>query len=225
VPRYGYGPDATADLDNVFFEQETKMTGDRFPSRRRILANGAFAATNLVLASGGALAEPGIAPTPTCQAGVKPTVPEGEGPFFKPHSPERSNLREPGLPGRPIELSGRVLTRSCRPVSGALFELWHADDKGDYDTKGFRLRGHLFTDADGRYAFRTIVPAVYPGRTRHFHVKIQGVAHGPVLTTQFYFPGEPRNRKDFLFRPDLLMNVSKADDGLLARFDVVLRLT
>lgn len=200
------------------------IPGDRVPSRRQIIATGAFAATSLILTKGGALAQAGAAPTPACHGGLKPTVPEGEGPFFKPHSPERSDLREPGLPGRPIELSGQVLTRSCRPLAGGLVELWHADDKGNYDTNGFRLRGHLFTDADGHYAFRTIVPAVYPGRTRHFHIKVQGEPHGPVLTTQFYFPDEPQNRKDFLFRPDLLMHVTKTDDALLAKFDVVLAL-
>jgi protocatechuate 3,4-dioxygenase beta subunit len=39
-----------------------------------------------------------------------------------------------------------VLTRACRPVAGALGDLWHADAAGVYDNKGFRLRGHVFTD-------------------------------------------------------------------------------
>jgi protocatechuate 3,4-dioxygenase beta subunit len=51
--------------------------------------------------------------------------------------------------------------------------LWHADERGEYDNGGFRYRGHLFTDAQGRYHFRTILPALYPGRTRHYHVKVQ----------------------------------------------------
>src|SRR5262249_23009559 len=67
--------------------------------------------------------------------------------------------------GRAVDLSGLVLTRSCRPVPGALVDLWHADDNGVYDNKNFRLRGHVFTDNEGRYAFQTIVPGLYPGRT------------------------------------------------------------
>jgi protocatechuate 3,4-dioxygenase beta subunit len=133
----------------------------RFPSRRRILTSGAFAATGLVLANG-AFAQPGLAPTPSCHDGDEATIAETEGPFFKPKSPRRSDLREPGIAGRPVALSGVVLTRACRPVTGALVDLWQADASGAYDNKGFRLRGHVFTDAEGRYAFRTSCPASIP---------------------------------------------------------------
>jgi protocatechuate 3,4-dioxygenase beta subunit len=196
---------------------------DRFPSRRRILATGPLAAAGLIIAVDGASAQEGLALTPTCHDGDEPTIYETEGPFFKPRSPHRSNLREPGISGRAVELSGRVLTRSCRPVAGALVDLWHADDTGLYDNKGFHLRGHVFTDSDGRYAFRTIMPGLYPGRTRHYHVKVQAPRKA-VLTTQFYFPGEERNGTDGLFRRELLMQVAGANDALLARFDVVLAL-
>jgi protocatechuate 3,4-dioxygenase beta subunit len=191
-------------------------------SRRQLLASGALAATGFLLAPNEGFARQLLPPTPACPEGVKPTLRETEGPFFKPKSPQRSNLREPGMTGRPVWLSGQVLTRSCRPVADALVDLWHADDKGEYDNQGFRLRGHLLTDAKGRYAFSTIMPGLYPGRTRHFHVKVQAAAESPVLTTQFYFPDEPRNGEDDLFRPELLMQVVPGDDALLARFDVVL---
>jgi hypothetical protein len=107
----------------------------------------------------------------------------------------------------------------CSP--GALVDLWQADASGAYDNKGFRLRGHVFTDVDGRYAFRTIMPGLYPGRTRHYHVKVQA-PNKPVLTTQFYFPDEKANRSDEFFHNELVMRVAAADDGLRARFDVVL---
>jgi protocatechuate 3,4-dioxygenase beta subunit len=196
------------------------MIDHKLASRRQILASGA--AAGLVLAADDALSQPLLAPTPACHDGDVPTRPEIEGPFFKPASPLRSDLREPGLTGRPVELAGFVLTRSCRPVAGALVDLWHADDQGDYDNKGFRLRGHQFADAKGRYAFKTILPGLYPGRTRHFHVKIQAAAESPVLTTQLYFPDEPRNREDDFFHPELVMQVAPSDDALRARFDVVL---
>jgi protocatechuate 3,4-dioxygenase beta subunit len=196
------------------------MIDHKLASRRQILASGA--AAGLVLAADDALAQPLLSPTPACHDGDVPTRPEIEGPFFKPASPLRGDLREQGLAGRPVELSGFVLTRSCRPVAGALIDLWHADDQGDYDNKGFRLRGHQFADAKGRYAFKTILPGLYPGRTRHFHVKIQAAAESPVLTTQLYFPDEPRNREDDFFHPELVMRVVPSDDALQARFDVVL---
>ena len=164
-----------------------------------------------------------LAPTPECRDGDEPTLRQTEGPFYKPRSPQRSNLREAGMRGRPIELAGLVLTRTCRPVAGALVDLWHADANGDYDNDGFRCRGHQFTDAAGRYRFRTIVPALYPGRTRHFHVKVQA-PHRPVLTTQLYFPGEPQNERDSLFRQALLMRTAAGTGPSAARFDFVLDL-
>jgi protocatechuate 3,4-dioxygenase beta subunit len=200
------------------------MSSDYFPSRRRILATGAFAVTGFALAINDGFSQQSLAPTPACHDDDEATVEGTEGPFFKPRSPQRSNLREPGITGRAVELSGLVLTRSCRPVPGTLVDLWHADDNGVYDNKGFRLRGHVFTDNEGRYAFHTIVPGLYPGRTRHYHVKVQAPEEMPGLTTQFYFPDEKRNRSDGLFRPELLMQVTSTEDALVARFDVVLAL-
>jgi protocatechuate 3,4-dioxygenase beta subunit len=157
--------------------------------------------------------------TPACDDGDEPTPRQTEGPYFTPNSPERSTLREAGMAGTPITLAGFVLTRSCRPVEGALVELWHADDAGQYDNLGYRLRGHQFTGAEGRYAFETIAPGLYPGRTRHFHLKFQA-PNEPVLTTQFYFPGEPGNESDRVFDPALLLETS----GDVARYYTVLDL-
>jgi protocatechuate 3,4-dioxygenase beta subunit len=192
-----------------------------FASRRGVLAGGIAAATGLVLSAHEAFAQQGRTPTPGCHDGDEPTIPETAGPYFKPQSPLRSDLREPGIVGAPVELSGQVLTRACRPLAGALVDLWHANDHGEYDNKGFRLRGHLFTDSEGRYAFHTILPGLYPGRTRHYHVKVQAPG-AALLTTQFYFPNEERNRTDGLFRSELVMTVTNREDSLLAQFDVVL---
>jgi protocatechuate 3,4-dioxygenase beta subunit len=188
------------------------------PTRRRLLAASALAAAGIVLDD--ALAE-SLAPTPQCHDGDASTLRQTEGPYFKPSSPERADLVEPNSKARLVELRGQVLTRSCRPVPRALIDLWHADEHGAYDNAGFRYRGHLFTDAEGRYRFRTILPALYTGRTRHYHVKVQAPQQG-VLTTQLYFPDEPMNRRDGLFRRDLVMRMAEAGDDLSARFDFVL---
>ena len=194
---------------------------DATQSRRAFLVSGALAAGTLVAAD--AVFAQEAVPTPECRGRSEPTVRQTEGPFFKPSSPERSDLREPGLSGRALELSGLVLTRACKPVAGALVDLWHADHEGDYDEKGFRCRGHQFTDAQGRYRFTTVMPAVYPGRTRHFHVKVQAPRR-PVLTTQLYFPNEAENRHDPIFRRELVMRVANAGEMVSAKFDFVLDL-
>ncbi len=196
------------------------MDRRRFLRTSGVLAAGlSVAGVDDVLAQGALPQE--LAPTPECRDNHEPTVRQGEGPFFKPRSPERADLREAGARGRPVELSGVVLTRSCRPVARALIDLWHADDAGDYDNTGFRYSGHQYTDADGRFRFRTIVPALYPGRTRHYHAKVQA-AGGRLLTTQLYFPDEAGNRRDGMFRPELLMRTAPSGDGLAAWFDFVL---
>ena len=186
------------------------------PTRRRLLT--ASAAAGVALGWPTAWAEAPL--TPACHDGDEPTVAQTEGPFFKPRSPERADLIEPGIKGRPIVLSGRVLDRGCRPLGHVLVDLWQADDHGDYDNAGFRLRGHVFTDAEGRYRFRTIVPALYTGRTRHFHVKVQP-AGARLLTTQLYFPDEPMNRRDGLFRSELTMRMGRAGEDIEGRYDFI----
>jgi protocatechuate 3,4-dioxygenase beta subunit len=158
-----------------------------------------------------------LPPTPQCDANPKATRPQTEGPFFKPKSPLRSDLRTE-LKGPPVVLIGLVLTRNCQPIPNALVDLWHADTDGEYDNSGFRGRGHQFTDARGRYRFVTVKPARYTGRTAHYHIKVQA-ANGPVLTTQLYFPGEPGNRRDPLYRRELELRF--VDEGV-GRFDFVL---
>jgi len=190
------------------------------PTRRVVLGAGVFVAGSLLM-SDGSVAQAPLAPTPACHDGDDATVAQTEGPYFKPSSPERTELFEEGMAGQPIELVGFVLTRGCKPLAGALLDFWQADDKGGYDNSGFRLRGHQFSDAEGRYRLRSIVPGIYPGRTRHIHVKVQPRG-GSLLTTQLYFPGESKNRSDSLFRKDLQIRTAKNAGWLAGRFDFVL---
>jgi protocatechuate 3,4-dioxygenase beta subunit len=163
-----------------------------------------------------------LAPTPACgDDDDEPTLAQTEGPFYTPNTPQRTSLREPGIAGAPLLLTGTVLSTGCRPVAGALLDFWHCDDAGNYDNAGFTLRGHQFADEEGRFTLETIVPGLYPGRTRHIHVKVQAPDE-PVLTTQLYFPGEPDNARDGIFHPDLVMSVAESADGQNATFDFVL---
>lgn len=144
--------------------------------------------------------------TPSCGTDDEPTRSSTEGPFYSNQPPEKSDFR--------ADADGD-------PVSGAIVDLWHANRDGEYDNRGFRLRGYQKIDADGRYFFETIRPAEYGSRIPHYHVKVRN-GDDRVLTTQLYFPGEARNARDFLFNPALLMDVQKASDGDIARFDFIL---
>jgi protocatechuate 3,4-dioxygenase beta subunit len=184
-------------------------------SRRRFLTLW-IAGTGAML-GGGARAQAPLPPTPACGAG--PTPRQNEGPYYLPRSLSRANLRSDGQ-GDPLSLFGRVLTPDCRPVADAVVDLWHADSAGAYDERGFRFRGHQTTDADGRYAFQSIMPGRYPGRTAHYHViLIKGGRR--LLTTQLYFPGQSGNARDGLYTPKLLVNMSDAGREAAARFDFV----
>ena len=163
-----------------------------------------------------------LPPTPACGED-EPTLSQTSGPFHTPNSPERQSLLEPNTVGTRIVLIGQVLSSSCQPVANALVDFWHTNDQGEYDNRGYTLRGHQFTDVEGFYQLETIVPGIYPGRTRHFHVKVQAT-NQPVLTTQLYFPEEPLNQRDQLFQPDLLMTIVDSDDGKQATFNFVLEM-
>ncbi|QNF33329.1 intradiol ring-cleavage dioxygenase [Adhaeribacter swui] len=163
-----------------------------------------------------------LEPTPACDDHDEPTPPQTEGPYFKPQSPERSTLLETGVAGTKLILTGQVLNTNCQPVAKALLDWWHADDAGQYDNNGFKLRGHQYTDKQGNFRLETIVPGLYPGRTRHLHVKVQAPGQ-TVLTTQLYFPGEAKNNRDGIFNQALLMNIKLTPDQLKANFNFVLR--
>ena len=162
-----------------------------------------------------------LQPTPACSDDDEPTIPQTEGPFFTPDSPERTSLLEDGISGTPLHLEGDVVNTACEPISGALIDFWQCDDEGEYDNVTYRLRGHQFTDANGTYRLETIGPGLYPGRTRHIHVKVQA-PNQPVLTTQLYFPNESRNDSDGIYDPSLLVTLAGSDDAPQATFRFVL---
>lgn len=166
--------------------------------------------------AGGALAAlpvPAVlAATPSCDPPSSPTRAQTEGPYFTPNSPRRASLLEADVKGVRLVLTGRVLATDCTPVPSALLDFWQADADGNYDNRAYRLRGHQFADEQGRYRLETVLPGIYPGRTRHIHVRVQP-RDGRLLTTQLYFPGEIRNDRDGIFSPALLVSVAPPDQG------------
>ena len=150
------------------------------------------------------------------------TPEQTEGPYFKRNSPERASLVDASTPGTRLTLTGRVLNQNGKPIARALLDFWQADASGNYDNAGYLLRGHQFTDDAGQYRLETVVPGLYPGRTRHIHVKVQA-PNGPILTTQLYFPNEPRNASDGIFNPKLVLPMQATAQGQAASFDFVVQ--
>lgn len=187
-------------------------------SRRTILAAGlAFP----VVALGRAVSASHLTVTPFCTDDSVATHQQTAGPFFLPDSPERMNLAADDSEGQQIALQGCVLDLKCHPVPGTIVDIWQADHTGAYDTGGYRLRGHQITGGSGTFAFSTVVPGRYPGRTPHFHVRVQPPG-GRLLTTQLYLPSAGgSNEDDGLFDPALLVVEDRWGEARRARFDFV----
>ena len=201
------------------------MTDDeRHLTRRRLLEFG-LALPPLAAIAGHTdlLSSPALAATPAVMdADDDPTPQLTEGPYFTPNSPKRRSIVPAGAAGTRLTLSGRVLTIAGKPVSNALIDFWQADARGAYDNRGYRFRGHQFTNAKGQYSLFSVVPGLYPGRTKHIHVKVQAPRE-PVLTTQLFFPGVAGNRSDGIFDTECLVRRWRLSSGRrLATFDFVL---
>jgi len=171
-------------------------------------------------ASGGTGGRP---PTPECAE----TEDNIEGPFYKAGAPDKTSLYEAGMPGTRLTISGQVFgLDGCEALAGAVLDVWQADDAAVYDGAGYKLRGKLHPDADGKYVLETIIPGHYLNgaqyRPAHVHVKASAPGH-VLLTTQLYFEGDPYNDIDPFIKPELIMTLSDGPNGeKLATFDFVL---
>lgn len=163
-----------------------------------------------------------------------------------------NNFGPGGAIGERIVVMGTLRDETGRPVPDALIELWQANAGGRYRHRndgyraaldpGFGGCGRCMTDAEGRYAFRTVRPGPYPWpngvndwRPAHIHFSIFGSAFGQRLITQMYFDGDPHIPLCPIVRsiPDpvaigrltarLDMGATIPMDARAWRFDIVLR--
>ncbi|MEK9147024.1 MAG: hypothetical protein AAB639_02390 [Patescibacteria group bacterium] len=153
----------------------------------------------------------------------KPTPSLTEGPYYKTGSPERTNLLDETSVGTTLTVTGYVFDVNCQPIADAWLDFWQADGNGNYDNVGYKLRGHQYTDASGKYTLGTVVPGRYPGRTPHIHAKVQASRTSPILTSQLFLPQEPQNQQDAIFNQALVMAVQDTPKGKSATFNFVIR--
>jgi len=120
-----------------------------------------------------------------------------------------------------LVMEGRVLDTEGRPVSGAIVDVWHANEHGRYshfdpEQAEYALRRRIQTDAQGRYRFRSFIPpgyAIPPGsptaelfealgrhghRPAHIHFLVAASGQR-LLTTQINIPGDTFLDDDFAF--------------------------
>ena len=133
---------------------------------------------------------PGSAPASAVSCILTPEMTEG--PYYIAGEKVRRNITE-GRPGVRLELRLSVVdATTCRPISGALVDIWHADAAGEYSGFGAGassrtfMRGIQKTDRTGLAQFVTVYPGWYQGRTVHIHVKVH-VGGNVVHTGQLFF--------------------------------------
>lgn len=110
-------------------------------------------------------------------------------------------LTPTGEPGAPMIVSGRIYAADGKtPVEGVTLHVYHTDARGLYSEKDGqggppdpRLKGSMKTDGDGRYEFRSIRPASYPGtrNPQHIHAKVFGAGYAERWIPEYWFDDDP----------------------------------
>ncbi len=123
--------------------------------------------------------------------------------------------------GEPLFVSGRLLGETGEPIEGGELDVWQTSEDGFYDTQDasqpdMNLRGLFRTGADGRFWFRSIVPASYPipsdgpvgemlaalhrhpMRPAHIHFILRAAGYES-LTTHIFIAGDPYLDSDAVF--------------------------
>lgn len=167
------------------------------------------------------------------------------GPFYIEGMPERAYGENMAFtPGTPALVHGRVLTTDGKPVPNALLDVWQTAENGMYSGQDTgqphgNLRGRYRTDAEGRYAIRTIVPVCYPiptdgpvgrmlnatgrhpWRPAHLHFMITAPDHS-TLVTHLFNQNDPYLDSDAVFgvKPSLLVDYREhaADEAAAKQF-------
>ena len=196
--------------------------------RRRFLTAGSLLGIGSLLLPRTLFAQPSEEGGGGCDA----TTDDILGPYYLPGSPNTTQVAQPDEPGTRLFISGTALGGDCiTPVPGAMIEVWQANDAAVYDTSpAFKLRGTMYSDDNGLYAFETIVPGAYLNgsqyRPKHIHFRVNKPGF-PELITQLYFEGDPYIAADpWASQPDAALRIiplnTIGQDQLEGAFDIVL---
>jgi len=131
-----------------------------------------------------------------CNDPITPTVPIG--PYYKDEKLNRIDITETKK-GVPIDYIFKVEDKNCKPIEGAIVDIWQCDNDGHYSdfekentVNQTWLRGFQKTDKHGECRFKSIFPGWYTNRITHLHAKVH-INNEDVLITNFFFTKEIEN--------------------------------
>lgn len=144
------------------------------------------------------------------------TPPQTKGPFYPETEivPENDLTGDMRAKGEVVLITGKVVDSNCKPVPDVNVEIWQACASGRYnhsrDPNGakldpyFKYWGETFTDLNGEYSFKTIIPGAYPAdqnwmRPPHIHFRVAKRGYHELIT-QMYFEGEALNDRDLILQ-------------------------
>ena len=136
-----------------------------------------------------------------------------------------ARLAAPGEPGEPLTVSGQVMKPDgVTPAAGVILYVYQTGADGLYNHGGgpMRLHAWLRTDAEGRYEYRTIRPAPYPGQTipAHIHTQLWGGGAPPQYNRDMNFDDDKllgddeRRRSESLGRFAFVRPLVRGTDGV-----------
>ncbi len=152
-------------------------------------------------------------PAPTATNGdCVPTFADGGGPYYLPNAPYRDVIHPPDHAGEVLVVRGHVVRADCTtPVSGAVLDIWQADETGVYPDEWYR--GRVRTGINGEYMFETVIPKGYGEgtgyRPPHIHFKVYE-GDREIITSQMFFP-ETRGTPGF--DDAYIMNVVTSEEN------------
>jgi catechol 1,2-dioxygenase len=145
------------------------------------------------------------------------------GPFYVEGAPPKAMGETIALHGRgaPLLVTGTICDEAGRPLEGAMLDVWQTSEDGFYDTQDasqpdMNLRGVFRVGPDGRFWFRSIVPASYPipgdgpvgdmlkalgrhpMRPAHIHFILRAIGYD-TLTTHIFIEGDRYLDSDAVF--------------------------
>lgn len=141
--------------------------------------------------------------------------------------------------GNRVIITGRIRDPECKPVPGAIIELWQNNPYGKWiladgdalasTAATFTGTGQTYTNEAGEFSFITLFPAPIKDSAPSVYIRIEADGNAP-YSTRLFFSGDQRNDADPVYKKlsakalsdSTLLMRSDYDDTLVGTIEIVL---